>query len=804
MNRNDLHLQDADDDIFDDSSDVLINDITADDLISANKLDHLDITKEYKLDHPDMNIFSPQIEVFSPFSAHVDASRTNMSAKQLLQLVTSENNDVPFLLNKNYRSLTDINSPFVEYAADDGIVIFSHHEFLIIYYNNLTKILPFYLPKGKKLVNNALTLRYQIGTTDEKTEFKKGETLFDYTGQTLNNHIPKVGYRANVMFAQFYGYTADDGFVMSDTFANKTTISYYEKVFIPISKEIKYFQKENGSYFYGEGDTTPNVLCQYLKIDTSSSFLSEVSNTTKKISKFFGKSVKSLAGGKVVKIKVHKLNKNKTFNELESEYIYTRGMIEEILEIYKAQLGIKGDMFNTLKNVLIEEKAIDFTNKLFSQWESTTKLPVDTMKELALEFEVTPETIDIVLEFEIIAHAPSDKGDKFANTYAGKGECSLVIPEALMPKDEFGRPADIVFNPLGSFGRNNWGTMFELGFSKIIHDMEDCCKRDEKDNFIKRLDLVNEHFIKITDTEYYDKISDLIHMLPNDNIWVLLKTDIINNGGLYFFADTFPGIKFKQYVEEFLLLYEKRFNCNIVGKQKTKYSKELMQWMRDRGFVSSAFGKDIVEDINQEVYFGFNYWIKLYHTSESKYNSVGFANFYSAQTGDPKRGAKNKGGQHFSWQSVIGWEGHKKGTAIKKELFAIKSSAVKDKNNFILKMTKDGEYNMKPTYSSPTTTTLNCYLAMMMMRFDGFEPAYLDDTHLVKAEIDEDDEYNIELNEIVMTVGDEDDYVDTLIETEDEEEVEDDSEFSIEDLFEVGSVHDVKTDHIEIEDDLGD
>ena len=44
------------------------------------------------------NIFSPQIQIFEPFGAHVDPSRTNMSSKQILQLVTSRMNEVPFML----------------------------------------------------------------------------------------------------------------------------------------------------------------------------------------------------------------------------------------------------------------------------------------------------------------------------------------------------------------------------------------------------------------------------------------------------------------------------------------------------------------------------------------------------------------------------------------------------------------------------------------------------------------------------------------------------------------------------------
>jgi len=803
----DIYL--TDDDINDD---VLINVIDEESLTHCAKLDSINITDEYKLDHKDMNIFSPQIEVFSPFAAHVDASRTNMTAKQMLQVVTSVYNDIPFILNKNYRSMTDINSPFVEYAADDGSILYSGNQFLIIYYTNLQKILPYYIPDGKKLVNNALRLRYHIGSTDSKKDFKKGETLFDYTGQTLNNHVPKIGYRAKIMFAQFYGYTADDAFVMKKSFAEKTKITYYDKLFIPITKEIRHLKNDSGRYFYNVGEKASKIFSEYIKIDKSDDPIVEIANTTEKRSKHYSKSINTIPGGIVAKIKVHKLNNKKSFNELESEYIYTRGLIEEIYEIYKLQTSVKSDIFNTLKAVLTEDQSVDFTNKLFSQWESATKLPTDIMKDLVTEFKINPELVDIVLEIELLTDVPSTRGDKFANTYAGKGVCSLIIPDELMPGD-----ADIIFNPLGSFGRNNWGTMFELGMSKIIRDMENYVHNDNVYEFLKRLDFVNEHFVKITDQAYYTKILELISSLNNPSFWNIFKLDVKKSGGLYLFADTFPGIKFKDFVKYFLKLYETRFNINIVKKESVVYSAELMQWMRDRGFISSAFGSDIVEDIEQQVFLGENYWVKLYHTSESKYNSVGFAKNYSIQTGDPDRGAKKKGGQHFSWQSESAWQGHKKDTAVTKELYGVKSSAVKDKNNFILKMTKDGKYFMKPTYSSPTTTTLNCYLSMLLMRFEGFDTTYIDDTHI--TEIQDEELISIEEDVLYLTTPDniiddsadksdgfvayfEDDENIEEEETIDEEE-DDEAEFTLDDLFEVGLINDIKKDSIGLEDDLG-
>ena len=802
------------------NDDPEFNDLTeCDKIIREANIDN-DIFKIYKLADPKANIFSPQIEVFAPASSSVDASRSNMSAKQIQQIVTSPNCDIPFWLNKNYRSLTDINSPFVEFAKEDGFIVCSEHEFLIVYYPKTETFLPIHIPKFKKLVNNTISLRYQIGASDDKTKFKKGDMLYDYTGQVTGSHIPRIGYRAKVGFIQLFGYTADDGFVMSQSFANKARIEYSRKVYIPITKEIIYHKNDKGNYFYQVGEKTPKSMNYYIRVDDSDSFLREVANTSDKKSKLFGKIIESEPGGKVMKIKVHKLNKDKTYDELESEYIYTRGLIEEVVDIYKNHSVIKTDLYKALINTLPKDQAIEYTKRLFEQYESTSKLPSEIMLDLSRDFNIEPSNIDIVLEFEILASTNTTKGDKFANMYAGKGVCSLIVPDHLMPGG-----LDIAFNALGAFGRNNWGTMFELGISKIIRDIEDKVSKNKREETCDRIEFIAEKLIKRFDMQYYNDLLNLTNDIrSNDNVWTAFKADYVKHNGLYLFADTFIETPFKTFIDEVIKPYETEFNVDITGKTKITYSKEFLKWMRDRGFISSVFEKDSYQDVDQFAYVGEAYWVKLYHTSLSKFNSLGLSNQYSIQTGDPSRGAKNNGGQHMSWQTSAALIGHKSKIAIIKEYWAVKSSAVNDKHNFISKMVKDGEYIMKETYFSPTTTTLNCYLAMIFMRYQGYEPAYIDKTisQLETGEriLSEEDEImimesleeiendidenplkymNYELNDKLGS--------DEFSSAEDIEEDEDDSNdiLNIEDLFDAGCLEEIEEDEngrLELEDDL--
>ena len=793
------------------NDDVEFNDLTeVDEFIKADiRHDGEDVMKIYTLPSANVNIFSPQIEIFAPCSAHVDASRTNMSAKQLLQLVLSTNCDIPFIINKNYRSLTDIPSTMVDFAMEDGHICYSNYDFLIVYYPKTEKIMPYYVPKYRKLVNNSIELRYLIGSTDDKTTFKKGDMIYDYTGQVPGSHIPKIGYRVTVGFAQFFGYTADDGFVMSASFAEKARISYSRKIFLPISKEIIYKKRENGRYFYHANEKTPKSINHYVKVDNSDSFLREVANTTDKISKLYGKHVVSEPGGKIVKIKVHKLNKDKSYDMLESEYIYTRGMIEEIVELYEEHSKIKIDLYKQLLLAIPKDQALSITNKLFEQYESTSKLPVDIMNDMCREFNINQEHVDIVLEIDVLASTNTTRGDKFANTYAGKGVCSLIIPDHLMPGG-----VDILFNPLGIFGRNNWGTMFELGLSKIIGDIELQVTKNKREETLKRLRFVADKYIKLFDEDYRSRIHELADAIEsNDNVWTAFKLDYVKHNGLYLFVDTFPGVTFKTFMETFIYEYENTFKINITKKEKITYSTELMQWMRDKGFLSSVFDKNCLEEVTQEIYIGKSYWIKLYHTSLSKFNALGMSKSYSTQTGDPSRGAKNGGGQHMSWQTIAALIGHQAAIDLIKEFYAVKSSAVLDKNNYIQKMIKDGEYIMKDTYYSPTTTTLNCYLAMIFMRYQGFEPAYIDRTiKLIDKEkiILDDDQIELMIEDLsdietdIQNDPDKYDFEEIVVSEETETEIgeEEDVVLRIDDLFEEGCLEDLEDAEIGLENDL--
>lgn len=668
-------------------------------------------------------LFSPQIETFVPFANNVDPSRLQMASKQLTQVVVSKHTETPIVIDKYYSSLSEISSPYSEIAEDDGVVLFSKKEILILYYTNEKRMIFKQVPKFKKLINNSLSLKYNVA--DHKKSFKKGDLLFDYTNMIPDSNVPKIGYRANILFSSFFGYAADDAVVISEGFSNRTQVEYSEKIFIPVTKQMR-FLKNGLDYLPKIGDTikSENILSYYM-IDASEFFLTEVINLDEHTeSKYYTKGFKGIQGGTIENIKIH-IKTKKTFEESRNSYLYTKELIDELEYYDNIQKVTKVDLencFNSLK--LPEDKVSELRDTLYSQYVSMDNIPKAVLNDMRDNYNLDPDDIDYIIEVDTSYTDNTSRGDKFTNLYAGKGVVGLVLPDSLMPKDPLtGKAFDMVFNPLGIFGRNNWGSIFELSIGKILRDIE---STQDLDLFKRKLEFINNTLIKWTDEEYFQKVQYNL-----ENNLQELRDDVTKNN-LYLYFSNFNNITYHKFFDEFIKPYETAFDYSLNNKSPILFEKKLITYLRSYlGFESTIFKKGEVEsyyDQTVECYYGENYLSKLYHTSNSKYNAIAFTNSYSKTTGQPTRGRKKQGGQHISWQTTAALLSHKSKNSILKELFTFKSDSMEDKESFLMKIIKDGEYVMKDRYESNTKKTINNALKMIGMEFLNEDEILIDET----------------------------------------------------------------------------
>jgi len=678
----------------------------------------------------DKVLFSPQIETFTPFACTVDPSRLNMASKQQLQVVISSDNETPFIIDKHYKKVTEVNSPFAEFAAEDGHVLLSDAETLIVYYPNQKKMITKSTPPYKKLINNSLSLKYRAGVG----AIKKGELLLDYTGMDPVTSLPKIGYRARILFSSFFGYTSDDAMVVSESFAAKAKIEYSQKVFIPITKEWKYLRNHLDRYFYDlDQQLDGEAYAQYFNIDAGEHFMAEIHNISEQQSMFFTKNIPGIKKGIPVSIKVHP-NTDKSFRELKEKYMYTPGLIDEIEYFSKRNNRIKQSADQIFDQLGIDhEKRESLVNELSSSHYEQVGLNKAFESKLKDEFNLDPANVDFLLEVTVAYKTKTTRGDKFTNIFAGKGTVAMIIPDEVMPIDpESGKPIEIVFNPLGIFGRNNWGVIFELAISKVADDVERLAKdaivdgelvQNKVDGILERIAFIEENFISKIDKEYSDSIKSLLKAINDEMALeeyhvVLELIEDIKAKGFFLYVQNFPGITWNDFYTSFIGPYHEKFGVNF-GKTKIDIDKKLIKWLREKWHYKNDVLGDEIYDTSIEAFVGSNYMLKLYHTSYSKFTAVSLANSYSKITGQPARGRKKVGGQHLSWQSLAALLGHRERNGVLKELYTIKSDApIKDKEKFLMQYITTGKYNLKPKYVSLTKRAVNNALKILGMHFE--------------------------------------------------------------------------------------
>lgn len=650
------------------------------------------------------NIFSPQIQIFEPFGAHVDPSRTNMSSKQLLQVVVSRMTEVPFILNKAYRDFTSIKSPYCLRAPMDGTIFCNRFNMLFIMYSEPggERMAFEYIPPIKKIQAHALHLRMvrPVGP------FKAGDILFDYTGQTEDG-LPKIGYKTKVLFGSFLGYTAEDAMVISESYSMKAQVDYTEKLYIPITKKLKYIPNADGKYFYRQGEFQGKNFLSYLKIDPNITYDAQLVNVNEENSRYYVKYIEGLEGAEIKEFKFHRITKD-SFQANAKAYVYSPKVIQELSEIYNEKYQEYLKIVDTYKDLVSPNIDImSLVNQLYISYFSTSKLPSKLLNEVAEKFGILDKDIDYLLEIDICQTVPTVLGDKFANCFAGKGTISMIVPDQLMPKGPDGLPVDLIFNPLGIYGRNNWGCIFELGLSKIIINIQETI--NDKDLTYKKIKRVNDLFILRTDKDYFKDVEDML--INWDSRFSAFNIDVIKNG-LHINVDSFPMFPYKEYYDDFISVYAAEFGI-VVTKQNWIMTKELQDWIIEtRGY--NVNGLACTEDVETEAFFGDSYYLKLFHTSNSKYNAVSIAKTYNRANGQPAKGRKKNGGQHTSWMTEAADLGHCDNSYIMKELRTIKSDCISNKDQFFLDKTYTGTYSMKTSgYDSKTNDMLNHNLAAM-------------------------------------------------------------------------------------------
>lgn len=278
----------------------------------------------------------------------------------------------------------------------------------------------------------------------------------------------------------------------------------------------------------------------------------------------------------------------------------------------RSVVTVKGNAIGSLEAIVLKAPKKSLADELLR------KLPdIDKSNITVIIKDDIDKTVELTFEVKLLNTLKV--GDKFGNKHGNKGVINHIIPEEETPYIvEDGRWLDCVLNPLGLFGRTNWGQYKELLVSAILYEFN---KQFVEIYKVKGRKAASEYFassaVKLNKIKDYDKLilSRLNRM--SDKQMKELVTSIKKEEQLL--PIHIPPFKSASY-SDLLALGEQ---LNVV---KTIRCPEL--------------GKDI------RALVGYMYFHRLEHLPEYKLNARS-TGVYRYRTKQPVAGKKMMGGQRF-------------------------------------------------------------------------------------------------------------------------------------------------------------
>ncbi|MFQ1743580.1 DNA-directed RNA polymerase subunit beta [Aeromonas veronii] len=255
-------------------------------------------------------------------------------------------------------------------------------------------------------------------------------------------------------------------------------------------------------------------------------------------------------------------------------------------------------------------------------------------------------------------------GDKMAGRHGNKGVISKICPVEDMPHDEFGRPVDIVLNPLGVPSRMNIGQILEvhLGLAaKGIGEKIDRMLKEQRELHEMRNFLQQVYDLGEKDTQQVN-----IAELSDDDVRTLVGN---LRKGLPVATPVFDGAKERE-IKALLKLAD----------------------LPESGQIDLFDGRT-GNRFERKVTVGYMYMLKLNHLVDDKMHARSTGS-YSLVTQQPLGGKAQFGGQRFGEMEVWALEAYGAAYTLQ-EMLTVKSDDVNGRTK-MYKNIVDGDHRMEP------------------------------------------------------------------------------------------------------------
>lgn len=393
---------------------------------------------------------------------------------------------------------------------------------------------------------------YKLKFTDELkncsyNSFIPKETILAKTDSLGKDKDYKYGVNANVVFMSNIG-VAEDGYVISESFAKKAAYTVLQKRVIYINKNtipLNLFGNDNEyKIFPNIGEyTKENGLLLALRnrndwfnlIDMSDKSLQEIDYV-------FDSLTYCHPNSKVVDIKVFKPYNKPEFsstitNQLDNYANLYNQYLETVINRYKAIMKEKKAIYGTTDNIKLTPRLHRFIvdNTIFLNAINNNKTKI-CYRKIPIELY----RVEIVTMAEI----PLQVGNKIADISAAKGVICKILPDDHMPVDKYGRRADIITDSASTISRMNLSRSYEhyLGsvsldckyhlqsylYSKYGNNLNNILDEDLTYcyNYLKGLySLINPLMVQFIDSLNKEELYNHIYEIVTDNLYLYWPVD---------------------------------------------------------------------------------------------------------------------------------------------------------------------------------------------------------------------------------------------------------------------------------------
>jgi hypothetical protein len=355
-----------------------------------------------------------------PNTNYSDSVRTSMGSRMGNQSIATANAEPPMVTtgHKDYKNL----SLFVRHSGAGGVI--TEIDDVIKVKQDDGKEVIYRIPENMQAqynINVSFELNKKVGDRVEE-----GDTIIKPLGVSTEGE-PLLGYNAFVAFANYEGYTYEDGAVISQSFANKMTHTYI----LDIEERVLEVDTLHGITALGTPLKARDLIARITRKKSASAQVRQITNI------FFPEEDQKL--------------------EFDENIICPDNVYE----------GYLVD-FNYSKGGAINEEAEKMCADYKRNKPRRIQLPFNYHYNHIKDESADPkETYALKLKFRIVVRAAIQVGDKLSNRYGSKGVVTKILPDSEMWRTESGRIFDCILNPFAVISRKNVSQTMEAGLTLV-------------------------------------------------------------------------------------------------------------------------------------------------------------------------------------------------------------------------------------------------------------------------------------------------------------------------------------------------